>query len=276
MSKELNGITVDGKSIEEYLVEHDDDEKKKEALDDFHQTGKDKKGILYHGSQTKCKSARGSSRITTVFTRAQINREYWRDNMARSNTKLQKVLALLLIGEWMTTKDMARKIMEGDPSLLEGRLNVPSRMVAIRKSPVGSFLKRENIGAGKKPVYRWKLIEAALELTLDELYTIYNQKRKKAQLKALIEKRPWLDNYLKHIISPVEEEVDEVEEVVVEKKRIKIEKEPATEDIDLPEQPSKLQQHVADIIKQGLKNAFGVNVKVTGEVKILFGIIGKK
>lgn len=272
---DLKGITVDGKCIEEYLVDHDDDEKKKEALEDFHQTGKDKKGIFYHDPQTKCKSARGSSKGTRVFSRSDINREYWRHNMKSAITKLEKVLALLLMGRWMTTNEMATEMKADDNSLMKSRLNVPSRMVAIHKSPVGALLKRENIAAGKRPIYKWKLVDEACELTLEELYVVYNQKRKEADLDTIIKKHPWIMDYM------IERKKDGVEEV--EKKRIPIKKKPPEEEVDLadaeepmPDGTTRLQRHVADLIQQGLSNAFGVNVKVTGEVKILFGLIGKK
>jgi len=258
-----NGITVGGKALTEYLIEKDDDIKKKESLKDFHQ--KEKEPSRYYSPRTKVGKKNGRSTITTLLPRRQINREYWRNNMKSKNLK-KKTIALLLTGRRIRAKEINDIIREDDNLNIythKKDLGIPGILTGLYRSPLQRLMLRKNIAAGKKPIYSWGLVEEAYDMTTDEIYDLANRRNKKVTYDTLTEKYPWMKKYsFLNDEPPVEPENQP--DLETEKKVIEILNEDA-------EESEEISNDLYDLMKQGLEKTLGVKVQVEGSIKILFG-----
>jgi len=262
MNDKLNGITVGGKPVEEYLYEQSQDETKKQAITDFHQQSK--KGGLYNDPHTRIKGKKGRSKITTLLPRAQINREYWRKNMGASKNIMQKVVAILLSGEPMTSDKIFLKLREEDGTYQKNQLTIPSRIGKLFESPLGCLMIRKNIGAGRKVIFEWSFTPEAYNMEVAEAYGLYNSRNKKINYQTLYPKYPWLAKYISEKDIGLDETNQPIKKKAIERKRIPINK-------GVPEQ-AELKENLLEAIGTMISNSLGVKVTVEGEVKILFGI----
>jgi len=278
MNDQLNGITVDGKSVHEYIVKKELDEKTKEAADDFRQN--ESKNGFYNSPRTKIVGKNTSkSSTTTLLPRSQINREYWRKNMKSQNGTIV-VIALLLKGDRLMAKQMTAILEKERPSIAK-KVNAPALLNALYKSELGALMIKKNISATSRPIYQWSLTPNAYDLTVKELYGLYDSRNIACTLRLLGAEHEWIPTHLKAIkwkgpVKKAKVKVAEKPERVKKYVRLKgpkIKKTLPTPDVEKELLTDKGKKTITGVIEKAISSALGVNVKIDMDVNVRFGLL---
>lgn len=277
----LNGITVGGKSVLKYIADKESDEKTKEVRKDFHQ--KESKSGFYNSPRTKIGKNTSKSSGTTLLPRSQINREYWRNNM-KSNNAIKVILGILLKGDKVTGKAIMNTLKAERPSIAK-KANVPAIMSTMYQSELGALIVKENISATGKPVYNWSLAPGAYELTLDQLYGLYDGRDKIHTIANLKDAYPWVRHWLEEIkwtgprIRTPRKSVKKVVPITAKKKDFNVEDYRLTKEND----PRKTlasggstagkQDGLIKQIEEAISSAIGVKVEIDCNINVRFGLL---
>lgn len=154
------------------------------------------------------------------------------------------------------------------------KVNAPALLSALYKSEVGALMVKQNISATKKPVYQWSLVPDAYDLTIDELYGLYDARNRKCTLALLGGKYPWIPTLLKSIewAGPIKKN-KKVAQKRVALKSTKKELLPVPEQMEKEMLTDEGKKKIIDVIEEAVSSSLGVKVKIDCDINVRFGLL---
>ena len=247
-----SGITVEGVPLGKYLAEEEAEQEAKDYADDKHK--------LYHKSKVKILPMKQKSSTTRTWTRKEINQKRWKELLmdvdktgVETRVKIDRaVLQVFLSGQEVHGRDLKALVLEAVPTTTDKSFSIRTSHLT-RKTDLGKLIEVRRLGTGNC----YKLVTAALDLTIDELYTFVYKDMKKRE--AVLERHKALRPYF--------EEAETTTDPITPD-----EPEPSSEVQDEPDlsNASKLPQWNKLTVEKVLSQALGVNVNISGRVEIVF------
>lgn len=238
LTKPLSGsaVTLDGRTLEEYLDEEEGKELKEKMTPE--------NLALYRKNRARLKEHKESNGTTRILTRREINAENWEKDMENQKTIEGVIASLLLSGREVSGSELQNNSMR--------QLGIPKKEYTGRstylfnKTDFGKFIEKRRGGKG----FSRKLVPAALELKVEELmHFVYKGNPKGREM--ILEHHKGLRPYLESNKAKVSDLLEETKE------KFKKIKDARTDGI-------------ATAISKAVSQELGVKVSVTGRVEIVF------
>lgn len=182
-ASELQGITFDGVPVEDLIDEEETDEKTKKEVKEVRK--EEQKKPLYHDPLAKAPKKirymdKKAGRVYKL-TRAEINKEYWRDNMKSAKNILTKIMALMLTGEKYSVLDFVDQ-MKDDEDLKDkiiNQSNIATRITKLMRSELGRVIIRTpGAGKGGQRAFLYEFSKPACNLQIEQAYQLYDNRVK--------------------------------------------------------------------------------------------------
>ena len=246
-----SAVTIDGKTLEEYIAE----EEAKELGEELHPDHLS----VYHKSRPRYAEKKEGKGPTRILTRREINAENWEKIMENQKSIEGVIASLLLSGREVRGAEIQNNCMR--------QLGITKKKYSTRstylyhKTDFGKFIESRRDGKGAA----YKLVPAALDCKPEELMLFIYKGNDKAR-ETVLEHHKGLRPYL---------EVDK------EKKESKIDKKISDYSDMMDEAKEKLakvrEKDVATALNNSIKpivpSSLGVNIVVSGKVEVVFRFI---
>ena len=256
-----SGVTIGGnKTLEEYL----DEEEAKETACEYIQIGKQPK---YFKPRDKFKIMKGKSGITRIYTRREINKEHWREQLMNlKDSSLSKaaridraILTVFLNGKEIIGRDLKVLVKQALPDVTRKDYDIRASHLT-RKTDLSKLIEIRRIGNNNC----FKLVTPALDLRVEELhmFAYKDMKKREEVLKRHKGLRPYFEEEKKpHIqleVKPDAEPQTEPDKT-----------DPAPDMAHVGKEPL-WSEEIHGTLEQAMSKALGIDVSISGRIEFVF------